>query len=357
MEESELYSEMVELIDSDEFKKEKISQYSINIEAENFLSTLERYASVKSHLEEIGLSFNGRVLIIGTSGTDFRAFATKIAKDRQYKIATLRMNQILGNVDRQLEGIRLLFEMARRNAPCILSLEQVDVIAPSKSSSGALLMQELNSITWSENEIVTIATTTQPDNIDRDLLELFGSIIVVEGTTLDDRVRVFESVLRNREHMPVTTLAELTRGWSFIEVIHLAINILIKTSDDEQRQTREAIERLIEESRVIPISRAGLIASITERIRGQVVGRSKHIDVEYPEEFVEQLYLEAVADDYSSTQRVIDTLNSNMPLSEEDLRFLTRYPFILAGTSEERTMNLIKAKRTIDRLRRIMGRK
>ncbi len=356
MEESDLYSEMVELIEPSEIKSGGLDQYSVINEALSYLATLERYIIVKDQLADLGVQYDGRVLLIGPPGTDFAGFTAKVAGDIGYKIVRIRLNQALGDESRRLEAIRLMAEMAQRNAPCVIYLERIDILAPAASQAGALLANELHRVSWGSNGIIVIATTLHPERMDGELLELFDRAIINEGTTLEDRTRVFEAVLKEREQIPITTLAELTDGWSFAKVVSLATGLLIEVPENAPKLTLETLEDAISKLKIVPMGRASTIAAITSKIHGTQAGLAEKIDQQYPEEFIDQLYLEAVGENYSRTQQVIEALNTSMPLSGEDIAFLTRFPFLLQGTGEERTMRLIKAKRTIDRLNRIMGR-
>jgi hypothetical protein len=81
-----------------------------------------------------------------------------------------------------------------------------------------------------------------------------------------------------------------------------------------------------------------------------------HVEETYPDDFLDQLYLMAVGDNFHRTQEIIETLNQGAPLSSRDLDFLSKYPFLMNGTDDDRITRLLRAKKSSDRLRRIMGR-
>jgi hypothetical protein len=83
------------------------------------------------------------------------------------------------------------------------------------------------------------------------------------------------------------------------------------------------------------------------------VGRVAEV---YPDSFLDQLYLMAVGEDFAKTQRVVESLNAGLPLSSNERSFLSQYPFLLGGTPEDRLTRLLRAKKSHDRLARIMGR-
>jgi hypothetical protein len=64
----------------------------------------------------------------------------------------------------------------------------------------------------------------------------------------------------------------------------------------------------------------------------------------------------AVGDNYVRTQEVIENLNKGMPLSADEQQFLNKYPFLLQGEAEDRLTRLLRAKKTRDRLSRVLGR-
>jgi hypothetical protein len=126
--------------------------------------------------------------------------------------------------------------------------------------------------------------------------------------------------------------------------------------NDSGKSDREQMERMILQSRTIPIHQISETGASINPRAGNLSKIIETADEIYPDEFVDQLYLMAVGDDYSQTQRVIETLNANLPLSNDEQEFLSRYPFILVGSLEDRLTRLLKAKRSSDRLKRIMGR-
>ena len=98
------------------------------------------------------------------------------------------------------------------------------------------------------------------------------------------------------------------------------------------------------------------MSSITQKISGDNKPKLDNLYYEYPDDFLDQLYLLAVGEDYANTQRVIEILNDGMPLSKADHEFLARHPYLLNGSAEDRLTRLLRAKKSSDRLQRIMGR-
>ena len=344
------------LIEPEEYPEQRISQFSVSILAEKLLTVLGHLEDKKKDLEGKGLQFNARTLLLGPPGTDLEAFVYHIAREHPLKVVRVRISQALGNIANLSETIRIACEFAKRNSPAILFLERIDIFAQSNSVQGAVLQSEINEISWDENEVLVIASTTRPDLVDREVLSSFSRIHVFEGTTFDDRVRAFEKCLEGRDDFEPTQLAELTEGWSFSDIIHLSTNLLVQIPEVKEKFSRERFENFIKESGSLATGRQEVIDSISRRTRGVHLPLFDTTDSEYPSEFLDQLYIMAVGDDFQGTQRVIESLNSSLPLSVQDKEFLGKYPFLLSGSSEDRLTRLMRAKRSSDRLSRIMGR-
>lgn len=356
MSKEESYAEIVVLIEPEDLPEERISQYSVSQIAEKLRKVLEQSEEKRNALAQKGLRFNGRSLLIGPPGTDFEAFINHIAREHPLKIVKLRKSQALGDTDKLSESIRLSCEFARRNSPTILLLERIDIFGKTDSIQSAVLQSELADISWDENEVLVIATTTKPESIDREVLSSFDRIHVLEGATFNDRVRAFERSMEGRDDFEPTQLAEATEGWSFSDIIHLATNIIVQVPESKEMLSREQIEKVILECGAIGVGRQEVVDSISRKASGIHIPLFETTDSEYPSEFLDQLYLMAVGDDFQSTQRVIESLNSDLPLSSQDREYLSKYPFLLTGSGDDKLTRLTRAKRNSDRLSRIMGR-
>ncbi len=307
-------------------------------------------------MTETGLEFGARVLLIGPPGTDFEAFSYHLCREVPMKLVRFRMDEILNETKRGTELLRVGFEFARRNSPSILLIERVDTIAPLNSDQAAILFDELTRTSWDEEEVLVIGTTTRPNKIDSEILSSFDRTYVFEGTTLEDRVRVLEQTMKDRDDIDPTVVAEITDGWSFAGMKRLAVALYMSEPVEGGQIPREKIEEMIEESGVLPLSNPRFLDSIVRRTTGTAQPQMGTLDNEYPDDFLDQLYLMAVGEDYTGAQRVIEVLNNGMPLSKEDREFLVRHPYLLSGNPEDRLTRLLRAKKSSDRLQRIMGR-
>jgi len=354
--EERTYAEAVTLTEPENQPAERISQHSVVTRAMEHHTLMNRFDSMKRNMSEAGLEFGARVLLIGPPGTDFEAFSYHLCREVPLKMVRFKMEEILNEAKRDSELLRVGFEFARRNSPAVMLVERVDAIAPSNSDQASFLLDEVTRTSWDGEEVLIVGTTTRPGDIDAELLSAFDRTYVIENATLEDRVRILEQILKSRDDIDPTVVAELTDGWSFASMKRLAVALFMSETSDAGQIPREQIEGIIEKSGVVPLSNPRFLDSIVRKTAGTMQPPMDALSSEYPDDFLDQLYLVAVGEDYAGTQRVIEVLNDGMPLSKDDREFLARHPYLLSGSPEDRLTRLLRAKKSSDRLQRIMGR-
>ncbi|MHA2395366.1 MAG: AAA family ATPase [Candidatus Thorarchaeota archaeon] len=350
------FIETVTLTTPEQVPTERVSQYSVVNFAMEFLQLLRRYDVLKAQMSERGLEFGGKVLLIGPPGSDFGAFPHFLTREVPIKIVRFKMEGVLDENKRSSDALREGFEFARRSSPALLYIEKLEALAPKNSIQSIVLQDEIKSIGWSGEEVITVAATTRPEQVDRELFSLYDRTYIVEGTSIDDRIRVLEQVLKDREDLDVSVIADLTDGWGFSDVNHLAMSLFMQEAAEGGETPREKLEELIEQSRVAAFGDSKFLEAVIRKTRGTRQPELDKLSEEYPDDFLDQLYLMAVGEDYAETQRVIEVLNEGLPLSVTDREFLSRHPFLLTGSAEDRLIRLLRAKKSSDRLHRIMGR-
>ena len=350
------YAEAIKLIEPEQIPTNRINQYSLEQIGLEYQAILKRYDSVRQNLADAGITFGGRVLLIGPPGTDFESFVNFLGREVPLKHAVFRSAGIMEENKSSLDALRVGFEFARRSSPVMIFMERLESIAPQGSNREAVLYEELNRTSWADNEVLVVATTTKVNEIDRELLALFDYSYVIEETSIDDRTRVFEQVLADRKDFDPAILAELTEHWSFADTKRLASSLFLTEIQGEAQPTREEMQNTIEKSGVLPLGTPSTISSISRKLKVGTAPKISEIESDYPDEFLDQLYLMSVGEDYARTQRVVEVLNDGLPLSANDREFLSKHPHLLNGTAEDRLTRLLKAKKSSDRLQRIMGR-
>ena len=68
-----------------------------------------------------------------------------------------------------------------------------------------------------------------------------------------------------------------------------------------------------------------------------------------------QLYENAASKNYNELLIIIDKLNKQEPLEDNERKILARYPFILNDSPNIANLNLEKAKKRVDLLKKAFG--
>ena len=350
------YAESLRLVTPEEIPANRVSQFSVRERAAEFLSSVRRRAGLKGELEERGIQFGGRVLLVGCAGTDFDTFVSHLSVELPINVVRFRQTQARGDSGYVAEIVRVGFEFARRNAPCLFYAGALDVIGSVSAAHAEIIESELGRTSWDADSVIVVANTTRPNLVDASILTAFDKSYVFETATSNDRVKAFEQILKGRDDIDPSMVADLTDGWSFADVKHLAVSLYMMENSERGQITQERLEALLRNSGVLPLGKKGYIDSIAQSLESKKSPKFGELEQAYPDTFLDQLYLMAVGDDFASVQRVIESLNAGMALSSADRPFIGRYPFLLNGSPEDRLTRLVRAKKSYDRLARIMGR-
>jgi hypothetical protein len=350
----ERIAEIAELRGPEDLDERYLGQKSVEILAQELQSIIAKTDQMKAKLNQFGGNLNARTLLIGPIGSDFETFIQYLVREMPANLVQIRMKNISSDLFPQ-QLIEVL-EFSKRNAPCVLYLPYLHLLAGDDSMRAIMISEELENISWDSDEVIVVSSTTNPEGVDRNLLGIFERVYRLPKATSEDILFIVESMLQDRKDLEPTTISEIVSDWSFSDIKRLAKNLLMQTSEAGSQMTREQIEKTIEQSRVAPLGDESAFHHFINESIGENKQLLSKLEDQYPDDFLDQLYLMAVGEDYHKTQRVIETLNSNLPLTEENREFLTRHPYILSGSSEDRLTRLLKAKKANDRLRRVLGR-
>ncbi|HCU48508.1 MAG TPA: AAA family ATPase, partial [Micromonosporaceae bacterium] len=184
--------------------------------------------------ELYGKSLRGGLLLYGPPGCGKTFLARAVAGEMGAKFATISLvdvlNMWIGQSERNLHEI---FETARRNAPCVLFLDEVDALGHKRSqlqssamrTLGNQLLAELDGMEGGNDGVFVLAATNAPWDVDPALRRpgrLDRTVLVVppDGPA---RMAILEYHLRQRPiaSIDLKRLVVATEQFSGADLAHL----------------------------------------------------------------------------------------------------------------------------------------
>ena len=227
------------------------------IEIVDFLKRPEKFA-------KMGAKVPRGVLLYGKPGTGKTLIAKAIAGEADVPFISMSGSEFIEMfAGLGASRVRKLFEKARKVAPCIVFIDEIDAIGARRSSnSGAetennqtlnQLLVEMDGFS-SEETIIVLAATNRPEMLDKALLRpgRFDRQITIPTPDLKGRLEILKIHSKDKriaDDVQLESIAEDTAGFTGAELANILNEAAIiatkrKHEDIENEDVEEAVKKV-----------------------------------------------------------------------------------------------------------------
>lgn len=223
------------------------------VEVIDFLKNPDKYA-------KIGAKIPKGILLSGTPGTGKTLLAKAVAGEAGVSFLAVSGSEF----DEVYVGlgasrIRGLFEEAKKNAPCIIFIDEIDAVGTKRSKNSETsgnfqtleqLLIEMDGFD-TESNVIILAATNRPDTLDSALVRpgRFDRNIVINLPDVHDREEILNIHGRNKKFADGVTFSAIaynTAGFSGAELENLLNeSALIAARKGEEEISQEDIEEAV----------------------------------------------------------------------------------------------------------------
>ncbi|RAX53900.1 cell division protein FtsH [Helicobacter sp. 16-1353] len=231
------------------------------VEIVDFLKHPDRYAT-------IGAKIPKGVLLVGPPGTGKTLLAKAVAGEANVPFFSMSGSSFIEMfVGLGASRVRDLFEMAKKEAPSIIFIDEIDAIGKSRAAGGMIsgndereqtlnqLLAEMDGFSSDSSPVIVLAATNRPEVLDQALLRpgRFDRQVLVDKPDFNGRVEILKvhikSVKLGRD-VDLQEIARLTAGLAgadLANIINEAALLAGRANKQEvtQQDFREAVERSI----------------------------------------------------------------------------------------------------------------
>ena len=231
------------------------------VEIVDFLKTPQRFT-------QIGARIPKGVLLVGPPGTGKTLLAKAVAGEAGVPFFSISGSEFVELfVGAGAARVRDLFEQAKKKAPCIIFIDELDAIGKSRSSAGFYggndereqtlnqLLTEMDGFAVGDATVIVLAATNRPETLDPALLRpgRFDRQVLVDRPDLSGReaiLNIYAQKVKLGNDVDLHALATRTPGFAGADLANL-VNEAALLAARARRETvaqadfAEAIERVV----------------------------------------------------------------------------------------------------------------
>ncbi|MFA7092116.1 MAG: ATP-dependent zinc metalloprotease FtsH [Arcobacteraceae bacterium] len=230
-------------------------------EVVDFLKSPERYI-------KLGAQIPKGVLLVGPPGTGKTLLAKAVAGEADVEFLSVSGSAFIEMfVGVGASRVRDLFEQAKKVAPAIIFIDEIDAIGKSRASGGPMggndereqtlnqLLAEMDGFATEHAPVIVLAATNRPEVLDPALLRpgRFDRQVLVDKPDFEGRVEILKVHIKNvklAEDVDLIEIARMTAGLAgadLANIINEAALLAGRASKEEVAKSyfKEAVERQI----------------------------------------------------------------------------------------------------------------
>ena len=234
-----------------------------NDEAKAALNRVKAFMHDPAHYAKLGAAAPRGVLLVGPPGTGKTLLAKAVAGESKANFIAVDGSYFTAMFyGAGVAKVKELFKLARKSAPCVLFIDEIDGIGKRTQRDGGGAESELNRIInrvlvemdgfEAMDNVVVVAATNHEDNIDEAMRRpgRFDMLVRLGLPTLPERQRLFELYIGKVAadgKADAAVLARMTSGMSPAEIANV-VNKAASTAAEEraERVGEEHLLRAIE---------------------------------------------------------------------------------------------------------------
>lgn len=229
------------------------------VEVVDFLKNPERYAA-------LGAKIPKGVLLVGPPGTGKTLLAKAVAGEANVPFFSVSGSSFIEMfVGVGASRVRDLFENAKKEAPSIIFIDEIDAIGKSRAAGGMIsgndereqtlnqLLAEMDGFNSDSSPVIVLAATNRPEVLDPALLRpgRFDRQVLVDKPDFEGRVEILKVHIKNiklARNVDLFEVAKLTAGLAGADLANIVNEAALlagrgNKKEVEQSDFLEAVER------------------------------------------------------------------------------------------------------------------
>ena len=238
-------------------------------EAKDELTEIVDFLKKPQRYTDIGARIPKGVLLVGPPGTGKTLLSKAVAGEAEVPFFIISGSEFVELfVGAGAARVRDLFEQAKKKAPCIIFIDELDAIGKSRSGSMGVvggndereqtlnqLLTEMDGFSSTDKPVIVLAATNQPEVLDAALLRpgRFDRQVLVDRPDLSGRktiLEIYTKKVKLSTEIDLDLIAQATSGFAGADLANMVNEAALlaargKRAAVEQKDLNEAIERVV----------------------------------------------------------------------------------------------------------------